>query len=142
MSQDHVIVAPKPLPTFLRVVCVALAILFVLASALNYFGYFPHQADPPYSIACVLFAPLPLSMAFISWPQQTPQLTAAITLGLFGFQVVILSGLIGGFAIHFPLLSLPAIIMAWLGIAMLLISDLLFVGAFGSTPLSRLRASA
>jgi hypothetical protein len=62
-------------------------------------------------------------------------------LGLLGVSVVFVSGLIGFMANIFPLLSLPATILAWLGVAMLVVGDLLLVGAFGRTVLTRLRTS-
>jgi hypothetical protein len=141
MNQDRANVIPKPLPVFLRVVCIALAILCVLGSALN-FGTAPSPAaDLPFAIATVLFVSVPLAAAFILWPIQTAQLTGAFSLGLLGFSVVWVSSLIDVMAIFFPLLSLPVIVIAWLGVAMLAISELLFVGVLGSTVLTRLRAS-
>jgi hypothetical protein len=129
--------------TYLALVAIIVAIMIaiVFIPVARYFGL-------PFAIGPALSVPMMLAGAAIKRCNGNPPATCALFLGAPGFIVVVVAFMAQSLAMRLsppPLpaaIEIPVVLLAWIGVALLAISDLLFVVVASGALLTRLRAPA
>jgi hypothetical protein len=148
MRQHHATEAPKLTRALLRAGYIVVIAALVLRNGFN-FTPVTNLENFPFAIALVLLIPVAMSYAFLQSRHRAPENLVAFRFGMPGLAMaavacaIWLSSGILGWPSAFPaFIVILALVLAWLSVAFLAISNLLLLFALASFLLSHLHASA
>lgn len=146
MTQQHVPTTPAPNVRIQRAAYLTMVAIYAL---LFIPGSIPiaYYLGLPFGIGLALTVPVFLASAVVQRSDEIPPAACALVLGTPGLIAVVIALGAQAFAVQFSLappaaLELPLSVLAWIGVVILAISDLLFVAVVSSALLTRLRTSA